>query len=191
MAAGYRPGGEGGTSLVQILDVKMGAMVAEVPCKVGVDIKVLRFTPDGKRVVVGLVDGTIHLLDALAAKRIRNLTGHTGSIMSLDFNSDGSRLASGGRDGTVRIWRMKDGVQLLGFRDHSEPVHWVAFGPAGKTVASAGRDILVRSLAGNGQPRVLVAKAGKPGAIAFPAGTGQIIWVEPAKARALIWTVAK
>ena len=82
-------------------------------------------------------------------------------------------------------------MQISGFRDHSGPVHRVTFGPGGKTVASAGKDILIRSLTGTGELRVLVAEAGKPGAIAFPKGTGQVMWVNPSKGEALTWNLAK
>ena len=41
--------------------------------------------------------------------RHEGLTGHTGSINSMEFSDDGTHLISGGVDKTVRLWSINQG----------------------------------------------------------------------------------
>ena len=60
---------------------------------------------DGRSLVSGHVDGTIHLWDSKTGKTIKILEGHTASVTSVSFSFDGLILASKSRDHTVRLWR--------------------------------------------------------------------------------------
>ncbi len=52
-------------------------------------------------------DLAVNLWDIGSGKRIKKMTGHTGSIYSLAFSAESSLLVSGGADWTVRCWDIK------------------------------------------------------------------------------------
>ena len=70
-------------------------------------ITALAVSVDGSLAAVGLMYGSIRLLDMETGKEISSLEGHAGMVTALKFSPDGSILASGGRDGVVILWGVK------------------------------------------------------------------------------------
>ena len=62
------------------------------------------FSPDGKVVVSGGVDGVGRVHNPQTGELIATLVGHTQSIRSLNFSHDGTRLATSSGDRTARVW---------------------------------------------------------------------------------------
>jgi WD40 repeat protein/serine/threonine protein kinase len=62
------------------------------------------FSPDGKLLVTGHLDGTISLWNPADGEKKRILRGHTAPVRSLRFTPDGGTLVSAGDDGTIRLW---------------------------------------------------------------------------------------
>jgi len=67
-------------------------------------IYAVAFSPDGKTLITGGEDRSIHLWDAATGQKFSRLQGHRGAVRSLAVSPDGARLASGSRDGTILIW---------------------------------------------------------------------------------------
>ena len=115
----------------------------------------LAFSPAGKSVAVGNLDGLVQVADVAAPKpwKWRTLAGHRGLVRALAFSSDGKFLASAGVDGTVRLWGLSNDKEVIAPISAAN-VAALAFAPDGKTLAAAGGrpgsgEIWVWNLAGN------------------------------------------
>jgi hypothetical protein len=53
------------------------------------------YSPDGKRIVSGSVDGTLKVWDAQTGQDLLTLKGHTGWVFSVGYSPDGKRIVSG------------------------------------------------------------------------------------------------
>src|SRR5438128_1395914 len=75
--------------------------LAEMPDSV----RCLTFSRDGKRLLAGVFDAKIHVLDADSGKTLTTWGGHHDTIMCLALSRDGRTLLSGGgqRDQSVCV----------------------------------------------------------------------------------------
>ncbi|EYF00815.1 WD40 repeat domain-containing serine/threonine-protein kinase [Chondromyces apiculatus] len=71
----------------------------------------LAFSPDGRWLATGGVDGEIHLRD-LEVGGTRVLRGHEDAVGALAFAPDSATLASGSQDHTLRLWQVETGVSM-------------------------------------------------------------------------------
>ncbi|PTB63658.1 hypothetical protein BBK36DRAFT_1179956, partial [Trichoderma citrinoviride] len=70
----------------------------------GTRIESATFSPDGRWIATGGLQGNILIWEWKGGTRLSALTGHISSVSSLAFTQDGAWLASASRDGTVKIW---------------------------------------------------------------------------------------
>ena len=73
----------------------------------GAEVTAMSFSPDGSRIAVGYLDGTV-IESRIAGKLAHTRTLHVtkAPIRALAFAPTGSALAVASLDGTVRLWRM-------------------------------------------------------------------------------------
>jgi WD40 repeat protein len=104
---------------VDILDAKTGKLVGYyLPDRFYEGIQTaLTFSPDGRFLATGGMDGRVYIWDTKAAKllRVLNFMAPPGPVETLAFSPDGNYLAIGGRDGRLRIYRRtgRDWSQLM------------------------------------------------------------------------------
>jgi WD40 repeat protein len=109
------------------------------------------FSPDGRRIASGSIDG-VKVWDAATGKEVLCVKGHTRPATSVCFSPGGRRLASGSWDKTVRVWDAATGREILTLKEHTDRVISVCFSPDGKRLASASK---------NGPVRVWDARTGR------------------------------
>jgi WD40 repeat protein len=73
------------------------------------------FSPDGKTVIAGELDGDISLWDIPSQSRRAVLKGHSKAVLCGAVSPNGKLLATGSRDGTVRLWDLRDAKLIATF----------------------------------------------------------------------------
>lgn len=118
-----------------------GAPIPPAPTGVPGEARSLAFSPDGRRLALGLVDHRIAVFERTSTGdgSLFLLRGHEEPVLALAFSPDGRTLASAAWDRTVRLWDVERGI-LRGRLDHPAEVWDVAFAPDGQLLASAGDD---------------------------------------------------
>jgi WD40 repeat protein len=102
------------------------------------------FSPDGRYIISGDLQGIIKLWDVESGKEIRSFEGHTDRVNSVCFSPDGRFLISGSSDKTIRLWDAFSGEQIRTFNGHDQEVESVRFAPDGTIILSTSSDNTIR-----------------------------------------------
>ncbi len=100
--------------------------------------------PDGKRIAVGLEDGTVRVLDMTSKEEVACLDGHTEMVQCVVVSADGQTVASGSDDRTILLWDMAWLKPVQCLRGHQSQVFGLAWSPDGDTLASCSSDTTIR-----------------------------------------------
>jgi WD40 repeat protein/DNA-binding SARP family transcriptional activator len=113
---------QGGTAL-EILSVPSLATLKRLPADAGTTV---RFSPDGRLLAFGDVQGRVWLYDTRTwrARGGPLITG-TSAVVTVTFSPDGQTLATTSDDGTTRLWDVPSGRPIGGALPSPAP-HYVA-----------------------------------------------------------------
>lgn len=100
----------------------------------------VRFSPDGRLLVVAGADNAVRLFSTSGWKQARVLLAHADWVLSAAFSADGKHLVTASRDKTVRVSNVEDGQVEATYMNHGAPVLAAVFSQDGKLVFSGGRD---------------------------------------------------
>ncbi|XP_061363523.1 WD repeat-containing protein VIP3-like [Gastrolobium bilobum] len=103
------------------------------------------WSPDGKRLACGSMDGTISVFDVPRARFLHHLEGHSMPVRSLVYSPYDPRLLfSASDDGNVHMYDA-DGKALVGtMSGHASWVLCVDVSPDGEAIATGSSDRTVR-----------------------------------------------
>jgi len=108
------------------LDFKEFYLEAEHECEVtSVDI-----SPDGYRVAMGSVRGSLGVLDMSTHKYSTVMRSHRDIISDVDLDRNKTEFATVGGDGTIRVWDIDSHDQLYEFDASGEQTLCVAYHPS-------------------------------------------------------------
>ncbi len=115
----------------------------------------MAYSPDGKTIAAGAIDGRWHLWDVASGKK--TLDGKAAvpampnqpppdatAVTALAFSPDGKTLAAGGADGQIYLFNVADGKFIRALAGHTSAITSVAFHPTGTLLVSASKDRTLR-----------------------------------------------
>lgn len=106
-------------------------------------VAAVSYSPDGKTLAVGAIDGRLTLWRADTGQLDREFERGLAAIPSVSFSPDGRRLAASYADGNVRIFDLASGKSTL-LRAHGFSPVYVTFSPDGAYLATGSADRTVK-----------------------------------------------
>ncbi len=92
------------------------------------EVNVTTFSPDGRQLAVGPVEGAIEVFDPRSLVPIGSYVfEEMGSASDFAYSPDGHWLAAGGQDGTVRVWDVASGELRHSISGHTGDLWAVAW----------------------------------------------------------------
>ena len=95
---------------------------------------VLAYSPDGKRLAMGTLEGLIELWDVGTGQILHTFKGHGGEIRMVVFSPDSTFLVSAGADGTVRVWDNTERQDTLPVFEGAARLGHMDFSPDGQSL---------------------------------------------------------
>ena len=104
------------------------------------DISEIAWSPEGRFLAAGRMDGKVDLWNAEKSRRIRSFRGHSQPVTSVSWSADGRILASASLDDTVRLWDIKTGERALLLYGSCKGVLCVRWSPVEDVLGYGGMD---------------------------------------------------
>jgi WD40 repeat protein len=123
----------GGTPDLHVWDTKTGAPVCPPLDEHG---GIAQFSPDGRWLLTGGLDGTLRLRDAASGVPLVLSLPHSAAVWAARFAPDGRRILTASADNTVRLWELAS-IEPMGLPLAGKAAAWrAAFTPDSRRVAT-------------------------------------------------------
>jgi WD40 repeat protein len=123
---------------VTIWDAAAGIELATIPAG-GSWIEMAAFSPDGRWLATGNMDGTGNIWDATTGSQLATFGEHIESgkeILSMAFSPNGSHLVASGNEEVIRVHDTKTGKEIMKLSGHKGQVGTLAYYPDGNRILS-------------------------------------------------------
>lgn len=124
-----------GHSLVQD---RIGKATAGI--NVGEPVTALAYTPDGKLLLCGTLNGNIEAWSIPQNKQVRVYAPHAGMVIRIRVTPDGSQFLTASHDHTARLYRLDRSAPAQKFLGHENWVTAAAVAPDGKSAITVSKD---------------------------------------------------
>lgn len=102
----------------------------------------LAFSPDGRELHSGSLDGTVNVWDTASGELVRTLAGHAWAVLDIDFTPDGEQVMTASRDRTIKRWNRQTGELIDTLSGHDRGVFAVEMN--GEQIISASLDRTIK-----------------------------------------------
>ncbi|KAJ8046554.1 WD repeat-containing protein 82 [Holothuria leucospilota] len=104
----------------------------------------LKFSADGKKILITTNGPVIRLIDAFTGSPIQTFMGHQntkGLLLEASFSPDAQYVLSGSQDGKIHVWNVESGlkVAVLESKHDENPVYCVQYNPKFMMLASSSQ----------------------------------------------------
>jgi eukaryotic-like serine/threonine-protein kinase len=100
----------------------------------------LAFSPDGRLLAEGLMDGSVRVTDVGTGRVLQSLQGHSVGNARVAFSTDGKRLASAGHVPNVKVWEVGTWQELHTLNGHTAVVLCLSFSHDNRYLATGSGD---------------------------------------------------
>jgi eukaryotic-like serine/threonine-protein kinase len=132
-----------GDGIVELWNLETGARGNAWPAHKET-IGVVAFSPDGKWLATGTLQGEIKIWEFATRREAMRLGPVGHKLLSLEFSPDGKTVAASGESGIVWLWEAATGREVVQLPGHGTVVPSVAFSPDGQMLATASLDNAAR-----------------------------------------------
>ena len=106
----------------------------------GYDRAITVFSPDGRLVIFGSMDGKIIVKDSLTLKTKISFPAHTECVRAIKYSNDGSSFTSISDDCTAKVWDANTFTNLNTLVGHSTKIMSVSYSPDDKRILTSSWD---------------------------------------------------
>ncbi|GAA4229666.1 hypothetical protein GCM10022254_22620 [Actinomadura meridiana] len=96
------------------------------------------FSPDGRTLATGSLDGNVRLWDVAAERSVAVLDDYPDAVEAVAYSPDGKLLAAGGAGGTVQFWDTGSRRGAGALKRDAHQIRALAFSQRGGLLASGG-----------------------------------------------------
>lgn len=100
----------------------------------------MAFSPDGRRLLIGMGSGVIQVWDVETQKLVQSLEQHQEGIWAIRLTKDGKYFLSTSDDGTAILWDAQALKPLATLEDFADNPRRAAFSPDGKRIYIGAKD---------------------------------------------------
>ncbi|KAH7905155.1 quinon protein alcohol dehydrogenase-like superfamily [Hygrophoropsis aurantiaca] len=194
-ATSSRRTGEPGSEIV-FLDAESGKHIRWLIHDDDLEESCLGFSPNGTRLAVGSLDGTVRLFDVVTGEMVLPFVAHEGGLVNaLLFTHDGQQIITASDDRSIRVWDGATGQEVgEPMRGHTSYILEISLSPDGRRLASAAADRTVRVWDLNtrrqiGEPLQAQHKSLFLVSVAWSSGDGAYVVAGDHKGNVHLWTV--
>jgi WD40 repeat protein len=132
--------------MIVLWDAASGREIRRLPGHNGIGIPSLSYSPDGKRLISGAVDGSVIVWNTETGEKVWTIT-MPKEIYDPTYSPDGNRIAAtlpGDNGYTIKIWDAASGVEMRSLSGNGAVIRSVAYSPdGGQIAASVARTIKI------------------------------------------------
>ncbi len=135
--------------ITRVINLDTGQVVREI-AKREKPITAIRLSPNNAVLAIGDDGGRVALVNMTNGEEQGTLSGHAGSIQSIQFHADNQQLFTTSVDGAIRHWRLP--IANVPIAGHAEPIQVLASSQSGQWYVTGSTDKCCRVWQPNGQP---------------------------------------
>ena len=123
--------------------LELPATTAETP-KNGRFAQSVAYSPDGKRIACGAMDGTVAVFDVKTGKCAHTLAGHVAPVRDVTFSPDGKTLYTASDDGYAHVYDAHNKSLIESLSGHKSWVLSLTASPDGTALVTGSSDATIK-----------------------------------------------